>query len=106
MIRGICKLCQLEKDLHQSHLLPASVLAVCSAPGLSNPHPVVSVEEISSHLGVAKDTVYRWIGSRELPAHRVGRPLKFKVSEIDHWVQVGGAGDDGNTIPNRKLRRT
>ena len=30
------------------------------------------VDEVR-HLGVARDTVYRWIVSRGMPAHRVGR---------------------------------
>lgn len=32
-----------------------------------------SVDEIAVHLGVARDTVYRWIEHKALPAHRVGR---------------------------------
>ncbi len=55
------------------------------------PEPWVSVDEVASHLGVAKDSVYRWIETRNLPAHRVGRLWKFKLSEIDEWVRVGGA---------------
>jgi len=48
---------------------------------------------VSHHLGVARDTVYRWIDSRRLPAHRIGRLWKFKLTEIDEWVRAGGAGD-------------
>lgn len=55
--------------------------------------PWVKVEEVASHLGVAKDTVYRWVQSRGLPAHRVGRLLKFKVSDVDAWVREGKAAD-------------
>jgi excisionase family DNA binding protein len=55
--------------------------------------PWVSVEEVSRHLGVAKDTIYRWIESREMPAHRVGRLWKFKLSEVDEWVREGHASD-------------
>lgn len=33
----------------------------------------ISVAEVARHLGVARDTVYRWIVSRGMPAHRVGR---------------------------------
>jgi excisionase family DNA binding protein len=54
----------------------------------------VSGEEIARHLGVSKDTVYRWIESRGLPAHRMGRLWKFKASEVDEWVRAGGAGGD------------
>ena len=53
--------------------------------------PWVSVDEVAKHLDVAKDSVYRWIESRHLPAHKIGRLWKFKLSEIDDWVRKGGA---------------
>lgn len=58
--------------------------------------PWVSVDEVAKHLSVAKDSVYRWIEHKALPAHRVGRLWKFKLSEVDEWVRAGGAsgGDD------------
>lgn len=55
------------------------------------PEPWVSVEEVARHLGIAKDSVYRWIGARGLPAHKIGRLWKFKLSEIDDWVRVESA---------------
>ena len=65
--------------------------------------PWVSVDEVSSHLGVAKDSVYRWIEQKALPAHRVGRLWKFKLSEIDEWVRVGGAGQEEHDQGKGKL---
>ena len=56
--------------------------------------PWVSVDDIAAHLGVAKDSVYRWIDKRNLPAHRVGRLWKFKISEVDDWVRQGGAAQE------------
>ena len=47
----------------------------------------VGVEDVATHLAVAKDSVYRWIEERGLPAHRVGRLFRFKLSEIDEWVR-------------------
>jgi excisionase family DNA binding protein len=55
--------------------------------------PWVSVDDVAAHVGVAKDTVYRWIEMRTLPAHRVGRLWKFKLSEVDQWVRAGHAAD-------------
>ena len=54
----------------------------------------VSVEEVATHLGVNKDSVYRWIERKGLPAHRVGRLFRFKLSEIDEWVRAAGAGEN------------
>lgn len=55
------------------------------------PEQWVSVENVAGHLGVAKESVYRWIEKNSLPAHKVGRLWKFKLSEVDAWVRAGGA---------------
>ncbi len=48
-----------------------------------------SLEEVAKYLGVSKDTVYRWITNRGLPARKIGRLWKFKISEIDLWIEAG-----------------
>lgn len=53
--------------------------------------PWSSVDEVAKHLGVAQDSIYRWIEARGLPAHKIGRLWKFKISEVDEWVRAGGA---------------
>jgi excisionase family DNA binding protein len=50
-----------------------------------------SVDEVAKHLGVAQDSIYRWIEGRGLPAHKIGRLWKFKLSEVEVWVRAGGA---------------
>ena len=62
----------------------------------------LSVEQIAEHLGVAPVTVYRWLEKSEIPAHRVGKLWKFKASEVDSWVQDGGA--DRKQKPTKKKR--
>ena len=47
----------------------------------------LSVAEICTYLGIKRDTVYKWISEKELPAHRVGKLWKFKMSEVDEWVK-------------------
>ena len=52
-----------------------------------------SLEEIAEHLGVSKDTVYRWIADKQMPAHKVGKLWKFKITEVDEWIIKGDAAD-------------
>jgi excisionase family DNA binding protein len=52
--------------------------------------PWVTAEQVALHLGVVKETVYRWREQRNLPAHRVGRLWKFQLSAVDNWVRAGG----------------
>lgn len=53
----------------------------------------LSVDEIAAHLGIKRDTVYRWIDRFCMPSHRMGRLWKFKKKEVDSWVKAGGAAD-------------
>lgn len=48
-----------------------------------------NLEEVATYLGVNKDTIRNWIRKTDIPAHKVGRQWKFKLSEIDAWVKSG-----------------
>jgi excisionase family DNA binding protein len=52
----------------------------------------VTLSEVASHLKVAEETVHRWIRSKGMPAHRLGRNWRFKLSQVDSWLQSGAAG--------------
>lgn len=54
----------------------------------------LSVEEIAKYLGVSKETVYRRLESKSIPAHRIGKLWKFKPSEVDRWVLTGNASEE------------
>ena len=51
----------------------------------------LSVDEICAYLGVKRDTIYKWISEKGMPAHKVGRLWKFKRDEVDEWVRKDGA---------------
>ncbi len=48
-----------------------------------------SLEEVATFLGVNKETVRNWIKKTDIPAHKIGRQWKFKLSEVDAWVKSG-----------------
>ena len=60
----------------------------------------VSVEDVALHLGVNKDSIYRWINNKGLPVHKVGRLFRFKLSEVDEWVRQGD-GEDSADCPSK-----
>ena len=90
-----CRLTSTRVSSEAQHFMPAENDSEMLA------EPWVSVDAIASHLGVARDSVYRWIDRRKLPAHRIGRLWKFKVSEVDAWVR---AGDASETDENERTR--
>ena len=55
----------------------------------------MSMKSITEYLDVSRETVLQWINNRNMPAHKVGRLWKFKISEVDGWIRSGGAADKG-----------
>ena len=53
----------------------------------------LNLEEIAKHIGCSKDTIRTWIKKDTIPYYKVGRQYKFKVSEIDYWIQSGKSAD-------------
>ena len=49
----------------------------------------LSVDEIGAYLGVKRDTIYKWIGEKGMPSHKIGRLWKFKKDDVDEWVRKG-----------------
>lgn len=54
---------------------------------------LLSVEEVANYLGVSKDTVRAWVKKETLPYYKIGRFYKFKLTEIEEWIQSGKSAD-------------
>lgn len=50
-----------------------------------------TLKEIQAYLGVGRETILKWIANADMPAYKVGRLWKFKISEVDEWIRSGGA---------------
>lgn len=55
------------------------------------PERWTSLDEVSKHLGVSKDSIRLWIKKEAIPYRRVGKLYKFKLSKIDAWVNSGAS---------------
>jgi len=65
----------------------------------------LSVDEIAEHLGIKRDTVYKWVAHKNMPAHKVGRLLKFRTHEVDQWVIAGSAAEINSSNQTLKKKR-
>ena len=52
-----------------------------------------SMKEICEYLDGSRDTVLNCIERRNMPAAKIGRLWKFKVSEIAAWMKSGIAAN-------------
>ena len=53
----------------------------------------LSVDEIANHLGIKRDTVYKWVNELQMPGHKISRLWKFNKMEVDKWVCRGDTDD-------------
>ena len=53
-----------------------------------------ALKEVQEYLGVGRESVLSWIAKKNMPAYKVGRLWKFKLSEVDEWVRSGGAAEE------------
>ena len=63
----------------------------------------VGIADVAAHSSVARDSIYRWVEAKNFPAHRVGRLLRFRLSEVDDWVKAGGRSD--TEVPRQGKQR-
>lgn len=50
----------------------------------------VSIEYAAEYLDISQDTIRNWIKKENgIPAHKIGKLWKFKLSELDEWVKSG-----------------
>ena len=64
----------------------------------------VGIADVAAHLCVARDSIYRWVDAKDFPAHRVGRLLRFRLSEVDEWVKAG-SGSTPESRPSAEQHR-
>lgn len=53
-----------------------------------------TLKDVQEYLGVGRESILQWISKRNMPAYKVGRLWKFKLSEVDDWIRSGGAADE------------
>ena len=54
---------------------------------------LMSVKEVAEHLGVSKESVYRFIRQKGLPFVTVGARKKFVKDDVNKWVRKGGSDE-------------
>jgi excisionase family DNA binding protein len=48
--------------------------------------PLMDVNELAAYLQIHRETIYRLIKRRKLPAFKVGYDWRFGKEEIDRWL--------------------
>jgi excisionase family DNA binding protein len=72
-------------------LIAARAAAIVRDDQEVQPEPWLGVQEAASHLACPTSRIYALVSARRIPHHRDGSRLLFRRSEVDAWVERGGA---------------
>ncbi|MDR0444082.1 MAG: helix-turn-helix domain-containing protein [Treponema sp.] len=50
----------------------------------------LTIEDLAGYLKLAEQTIRRWVLNREVPYHKIRKLIRFRVSEIEKWIDDGG----------------
>ena len=57
---------------------------------------LISINEVSNKLKVKESTLRAWVFQRKIPCVRVGRLVRFRLSEIERWLTQENRKQGGN----------
>ena len=68
----------------------------------------MSTQEAARRLGVTARTLYRFIDEGQLAAYKMGRVLRLKLTDVDHFIEEArvAPGSLEHLYPERKTSRT
>jgi len=47
----------------------------------------LSVKELSQYAGISVHTLYLWVQLRKIPYRKIGKLVRFKLTEIEGWLE-------------------
>jgi excisionase family DNA binding protein len=50
----------------------------------------LTIEGLAEYLKLAEQTIRRWVLNREIPFHKIKKVIRFRLSEIEKWIDSGG----------------
>ncbi len=56
----------------------------------------LTVEELAAYLKINKQTIRRWVSMGEVPFRKVKNSVRFRLSEIEKWVENNGSSETTN----------
>lgn len=65
---------------------------------------LLTAREVAELLGFAPGTIVDWAERDELPHFKLGGRLRFRLSEVETWLETKRAGARGETPATPRMR--
>ena len=65
----------------------------------------MDIREASDYLGIARDTLYKYVNEERIPAFKLGNRWRFKKTVLDRWMERESMRDDESSSSRQRARR-
>lgn len=63
----------------------------------------IDVHDLAKYLKVKKQTAYHFVATLNIPHYRVGRLIRFRLSEVEEWMKTNK--QEQCSLPYNELER-
>ena len=49
-----------------------------------------TLEELAKYLCYSEKTIRKWVLNKEIPFHKIHTSIRFRLSEIEKWIDTNG----------------
>jgi excisionase family DNA binding protein len=64
---------------------------------------LMTIRDVAEFMQLSEQTIQRYVQNREIPFHKIKKVIRFRVSEIEKWIDAGGGKQPDN--PNESRER-
>jgi excisionase family DNA binding protein len=50
----------------------------------------MTVKDVADYMRLSEQTIQRWVLKKEIPFHKVKKVIRFRLSEVETWINGGG----------------
>jgi excisionase family DNA binding protein len=61
----------------------------------------LTIGEAAAYLKLARQTIRKWVLNKSIPYRKVQKSVRFRLSEIEKWIDEGGGACLGYPVPKR-----
>jgi excisionase family DNA binding protein len=62
----------------------------------------LTIEEVAAYLKPAPQTIRKYVLNKSIPYRKVQKSVRFRLSEIEKWIDEGGGNRADNPIEDRE----